>query len=62
LSAGSAPDTLRAVVDLAVETIDGCDFASIFVLDEDTLTTPAGKDSVAADVDVAQHRPPKTES
>ncbi len=55
-SAGSPADTLKAAVDLAVHTIDGCDFASIFVLDGDALTTPVGTDSVAADVDVAQHR------
>ncbi len=55
-SAGSPADTLKAAVDLAVETIDGCDFASVFVLDWDALTTPVGTDSVAADVDVAQHR------
>src|SRR6202011_3452995 len=53
-SAGNPADTLRAVVDLAVETIDGCDFASIFVLDGNTLTTPVGTDSVAAGVDVVQ--------
>jgi hypothetical protein len=39
----------------AVETIDG-DFASIVVLHEDTLTSPAATDSIAADVDVAHHR------
>ncbi len=49
-------DTLRAVVDLAVETIDGCDFASIFVLDGNSVTSPVGTDSVAADVDVVQHQ------
>jgi hypothetical protein len=47
---------LQAVVDLAVETIDGCDFASILVLDGDRLTAAVGTDSVAASVDVAQHR------
>ena len=55
-SAGSAADTLKAVVDLAVETIDGCDFASVFVVDGNAVTTPVGTDSVAADVDVAQHQ------
>jgi ANTAR domain/GAF domain len=55
-SAGSPADTVRAVVDLAVETIGGCDFASIFVLDGDTLTTPVGTDSAAAEVDLVQHR------
>ena len=55
-SAGNPADTLRAVVDLAVETIDGCDFASIFVIDANTATTPVGTDSVAAGVDVVQHQ------
>ncbi len=55
-SAGNPADTLRAVVDLAVETIDGCDFASIFVLDGNTLTIPVGTDSVAAGADMVQHR------
>ena len=55
-SAGSAADTLKAVVDLAVETIDGCDFASVFVVGGNAVTTPVGTDSVAADVDVAQHQ------
>jgi hypothetical protein len=55
-SAGNPTDTLRAVVNLAVQTIDGCDFASIFVQDGNTLTGPVGTDSVAAEVDVIQHR------
>ncbi len=55
-SAGSPADTVQAVVDLAVETIEGCDFASIFVLDGNALTTPVGTDSVAAEVDLVQHR------
>src|ERR1700749_3562552 len=55
-SAGNPADTLRAVVDLAVETIDGCDFASIFVLDGNTLTIPVGTDSVAAGADLVQHK------
>ncbi len=55
-SAGSAADTLQAVVDLAVETIDGCDSASIFVLAGDDVTIPAYTDAVVAEVDIAQHR------
>jgi hypothetical protein len=54
-AAGSPADTLQAVVDLAVETIEGCDFASIFVLNQDEATTAVGTDPVVADVDVAQH-------
>jgi len=55
-AAGSAVDTLKAVVDLAVETIDGCDYASIFVLKGDEVTTPGGTNPIVAEVDVAQHR------
>ena len=43
-------------MDLAVETIDGCDFASIFVIDTNSAATPVGTDSVAAGVDVVQHQ------
>ena len=32
-SAGSVVDTLQLLVDLAVETIEGCDFAGIFLLE-----------------------------
>jgi hypothetical protein len=55
-SAGNPTDTLRAVVDLAVATIEGCDFASIFVLGGNSLTAPVGTDAVAAGVDVIQHQ------
>jgi hypothetical protein len=40
-----------AVADLAVETIDGCDFASISVLDGGQVILPAGTDPVVAEVD-----------
>src|ERR1700739_1205412 len=55
-SAGNPADTLRAVVNLAVQTIDGCDFASIFVLDGNTVTRPVGTDSVAAGAALVQHQ------
>ena len=55
-SAGSATDTLQAVVDLAVKTIDGCDFAGLFVLEGDAVTTPAHTDPVVIAVDALQHR------
>jgi hypothetical protein len=54
--AGSASDTLKAVVALAVASIDGCDFASIFVGQDNTVTRPVGSDPAAAEVDVAQRR------
>ncbi|MHB1487791.1 MAG: GAF and ANTAR domain-containing protein [Acidimicrobiales bacterium] len=55
-SAGSTSDTLQRVVDLAVETIDGCDFAGIFVLDGDAVTTPVHTDPVVIEIDALQHR------
>jgi transcriptional regulator with GAF, ATPase, and Fis domain len=55
-SAGSAADTLKAVVALAVATIDGCDYASIFIGDDNHRTRPVGSDPAAAQVDVVQHQ------
>jgi len=55
-SAGPVVDTLQRVVGLAVETIDGCDFAGIFLLDGDTLTTPVHTDPIVIEVDALQHR------
>lgn len=55
-SAGSVTDTLQRVVDLAVETIEGCDYAGIFLLEEDAVTTPAHTDPVVIEVDTLQHR------
>jgi len=55
-SAGSVTDTLQRLVELAVETIEGCDFAGVFVVDGDVVTTPAHTDPVVIDVDSLQHR------
>jgi GAF domain-containing protein len=55
-SAGNPAETLQSVVDLAVETIEGCDFAGIFVLGEDGVTTPALTDPLVVQIDAAQHR------
>jgi hypothetical protein len=55
-SAGSVEATLQQVVDLAVATIDGCDFAGIFVLDGETVTTPVRTDPMVTEIDTAQHR------
>jgi hypothetical protein len=55
-SAGSVFDTLQAVVRLAVETIEGCDVAGIFILEGGTVTTPVQTDPIVAEVDAAQHR------
>lgn len=55
-SAGSVGDTLQRVVDLAVETVEGCEFAGIFVLDGDTVTTPVHTDPVVIQIDTLQHQ------
>lgn len=54
--AGGVTDTLQAVVDLAVATIDGCDFAGIFLLAGDSVTTPVHTDPLVIEIDAAQHR------
>ena len=55
-SAGTVDDTLRRVVELAVDTIDGCDFAGIFAVVGQGVTTPVGTDPVVTEIDGLQHR------
>jgi len=55
-SAGSVTDTLASVVDLAVATIEGCDFAGIFLIDGDVVTTPVHTDPIVVAVDALQHQ------
>jgi hypothetical protein len=55
-SAGSVGDTLVQVVELSVSTIDGCDFAGLFVLDGDRVTTPVSTDPIVIELDRLQHR------
>ena len=55
-SAGAVADTLQRVVELAVETIDGCDFAGIFLLEDGAVTTPVHTDPIVIEVDALQHR------
>lgn len=54
-SAGSVKDTMQALVDLAVRTIESCDFAGIFLLGEGGVTTPVQTDPIVTDIDRAQH-------
>src|SRR5580700_9757339 len=54
-SAGSVAETLASVVGLAVSTIDGCDFAGIFVVDGDVAMTMAHTDSIVVEVDAFQN-------
>ena len=53
-SAGSVIDTLAGVIDLAVATIEGCDFAGLFLVDDDVVTTPVHTDPIVVEVDALQ--------
>jgi hypothetical protein len=53
-AAGSVADTLQAVVDQAVATIDGCDFAGIFMLDDGAVSTAVKTHPVVVDIDSLQ--------
>ena len=55
-SAGSVTNTLQRVVDLAVDTIDGCDFAGIFVLENGDIVTPVVTDALVTTIDTIQHQ------
>jgi GAF domain-containing protein len=55
-SAGSVIDTLAIVVELALTTVEGCDFAGLFMMDSDVVTTPVFTDPAVLEVDAAQHR------
>jgi ANTAR domain/GAF domain len=54
-TAGNVTDTLASLVDLGVATIDGCDFAGVFLVDGDSVTTPAHTDPTVIAVDALQH-------
>jgi transcriptional regulator with GAF, ATPase, and Fis domain len=56
LSASSVTDTLARVVELAVTTIDGCDFAGIFLIDGDAVATAVHSDPIVMEIDALQHR------
>ena len=55
-----SPDTevgiLQRVVDTAAATIEGCDFAGVFVLDEHGVTTSSHSDPAVIEIDAIQHR------
>ena len=54
-SAGGVADTLTEVVELSVTTIEGCDFAGLFLFDGGTITTPVRTDPVVDLIDGYQH-------
>jgi hypothetical protein len=55
-SADSVHATLQQVVDLAVATIEGCDYAGIFLLVGGNVTTPVRTHAIVTEIDAAQHR------
>ncbi|MHB1717155.1 MAG: ANTAR domain-containing protein [Acidimicrobiales bacterium] len=55
-AAGSVVDTLGEVVRLAVDTVEGCDYAGIFVVEGGVITTPVRTGDVVGEVDALQHR------
>ena len=54
--AGSVQDTLDQVVTLAVTTIEGCDYAGIFLMEAAHVVTPVCSDPLVVEVDALQHR------
>ena len=50
-SAGSVVDTLSSVVDLAVATIEGCDFAGLFLIEDGLVSTPVHTDPIVVEID-----------
>ena len=55
-SAVGVQDTLVRVAGLAVSTIEGCDFAGIFLAEADVVTTPVCTDPIVVELDGLQHR------
>ena len=55
-SAGSVIDTLASVTELAVTTIEGCDYAGLFLMEGSTVTTPVHTDPAVLKADALQHQ------
>jgi hypothetical protein len=55
-SVDSAAHTLEEVVGMAVTTIEGCDYAGIFVIEGKSVSTPVSTDPVVIQLDAIQHR------
>jgi hypothetical protein len=55
-AAGTVDETLAQVTGLSVVTIEGCDFAGIFLLAEDPERVPVYTDPVVIEIDALQRR------
>ena len=53
-SAGDVTETLVRVVELAVATIEGCDFAGLFLLENEVVTSPIHTDPMVDEIDALQ--------
>ena len=53
-SAGSVHSTLEQVVAVAVHTIEGCDFAGLFLLEGGVVVTPVHTDPMVEEIDAMQ--------
>jgi ANTAR domain/GAF domain len=53
-SAGSVIDTLASVAELAMTTIEGCDFAGLFLMEGNAVTTPVYTDPIVLEADAGQ--------
>jgi hypothetical protein len=54
-AAGDVQSTLASVVELAVATIEGCDFAGLFLIEGDAVITPVHTDPLVVEIDMLQH-------
>jgi hypothetical protein len=54
-TAGNVSATLTSVVELAVSTIEGCDYAGIFLIEGNRVTTPVHTNPIVVEIDQAQH-------
>jgi hypothetical protein len=54
--AGGVQDTMAEVVRLAVATVEGCDYAGLFLRESGLVTTAARTDVLVEAVDALQHR------
>ena len=55
-SAGSVQATLASVVELAASTVEGCDYAGLFLIEGNVISTPAFTDPMVVEIDDLQLR------
>jgi GAF domain-containing protein len=55
-SAGGVNNTLAQIVAVAVQTIEGCDFAGLFLVQGEAIVTPVQTDPIVGIIDALQHQ------